>query len=69
MARMTRKQVAQKRRDDWRQAVSDGRVVRYGGGISFTAFQTVELAQQAVECASRNGFPAEIVIPMTWEKF
>jgi hypothetical protein len=57
---MTKTQAAANR-TEYRMALLDGRVVRYNGGQSFTAFNTVADALQAIAVAKHNGFPAELV--------
>jgi len=58
---MATKRQAIERKIRWNQALLDGRVVRYAGGQSFTAFNTPEDAQRAVDVAKHNGFQAELV--------
>jgi hypothetical protein len=42
---MTKKQVAQAKRDAWRLAVSEGRVVRFPDGLTFKECKTVADAE------------------------
>ena len=58
---MTRKE-AIARKAAWALALSEGRVVRYNGGMTLTSYPTVEAAQLALLTHARNGDNAEIVV-------
>lgn len=57
---MTKKE-AKQRRDDWHQALVDGRIVRLNGGTSLRSFKTREAAKEYVANNIAAGLVAEIV--------
>lgn len=62
MSKMT-KQETREIRKAWPIAVAEGRVVRYNGGLTFTAFPTVALAEEFLETLRRAGLTGEIAKP------
>lgn len=59
---MTKHQIAQLRRDDWRLAVAEGRVVRHNDGLTFRKLATVEDAREFVEDCFANDDPGAHIV-------
>lgn len=60
MQNPTKKQKAKARGEAWRQALVDGRVVKFGDD-RMTSYPTLAAAETALESARKQGHPAEII--------
>ncbi len=57
---MTKKE-ALTRRAEWDRALSEGRVIRYNDGASFTSYRTLAERDLALVVAKAQGITAEVV--------
>lgn len=64
MARLTKKQQAQKRRDDWSRAVDEGRVIRIFDGAEFMSFPTIAARDAKIAELEAAEVPVQIVQPV-----
>lgn len=55
------KREAIKRKAEWAKALSEGRVVRWNGGMTLTSYPTTEATQLALLDRAQHGDHAEIV--------
>lgn len=66
---MTRRQKTNQKRIDWNIAISEGRVMRSQGGLSFASFATRTDALDAVARCLMAGLHADIVDPSLADSF
>jgi hypothetical protein len=57
----SQKNATQKRNADWRKAIAEHRIVRFNNGDLFKEYSTAEEANEAVQEATKNEIPANIV--------
>lgn len=57
--RLTKRQASYLRQENWKRALADGRIVRFGEGETLRSYPTVDAAEQAVRDSGE--YPAVII--------